>query len=103
MRIAILLALVLAGCVEQKVTRGLTRLIGQDIHVAVQKLGYPATEHEILGDKVYLWTMSGTESASSNGAFCTIEIAASQSGIIKTYHLSGNDAGCRVFVDALDD
>jgi hypothetical protein len=33
-------------------------LVGQDIHVAVEKLGYPDAQRTMLGDTIYVWERS---------------------------------------------
>lgn len=118
----ILSALLLIGCVEPgpQIDSGLTLLIGQDIHAAIDRLGYPASQREIAGDTVYTWstdrrttmtlptthtttgnvdgtpfyaTTTGTEDIPLH-FHCAIQIATDGVGKIKRYEWEGNRGGC---------
>jgi hypothetical protein len=98
MRYLILAAiLALAGCIMHKLEKQLTPLIGQDIHVAIKRMGYPNATREVVGDTVYTWT---TDWRAPDP--CKIELVAAPSGIIKTYSAEGTDPGCARYYDALD-
>lgn len=120
-------ALGLAGCVSRNMNEGLQGLIGQDIHVAVDRLGYPDAQRTVLGDKVYIWsashnvslpmtTMSTTTGSvggapvygtTTNTTFvdtnfnCTITLGTDTNGRIKNYRWSGNMGGCEQYARAL--
>jgi hypothetical protein len=120
--IAVILAgAALAGCVFQNMDDGLKALIGQDVHVAVARLGYPTDKREMLGDTIYIWstaqTVTGTMPVTStttgrvgnvpvqstttnfvptaNTYACAIQMAVDSSERIKSYQWQGNIGGCQ--------
>ena len=57
--VALLLAVIsLSGCVGQHMDEGLSNLVGQNISVAVARLGYPDSKREMMGDTIYVWGRS---------------------------------------------
>lgn len=117
----------LTGCVEQNMNDGLRQLKGQNISVAVAKLGYPDTQRTMLGDVIYVWTSSHDttlflpSTATTSGTVgntpvygttttteavpanfnCTIQMATDASGQIKSTQWSGNMGGCEPYANAL--
>lgn len=115
--------LFLAGCVGSQMTKGLSGLTGQDIHIAIVYLGYPDGERNVMGDHLYIWStnhsglMPVTSLATTNGSIggtpyyststamsfqqmqfvCTIELAVNSSNIITHWQYQGNNAGCRQY------
>ncbi len=103
-------------------------LVGQNIRVAIAHMGYPASQREIVGDTVYEWsidrhggvvlpTMSNTNgqiggvpySANTYGtetvpthSYCTIQLATTADGTVKSYHWEGNARGCLHYAVALE-
>ena len=102
-------------------------LNGLNISVAVDRLGYPTGQREILGDTIYVWetrqqvelpalTSSTTTGAVGNtpyygidtaitpvsGEFvCTIQLAVTPEGLIKRWQYNGNNGGCATYANAL--
>jgi hypothetical protein len=125
--IVALAALGLGGCVAQNMNAGLNNLMGQNIHAAVDRIGYPNDQRQILGDTVYVWgtsqntvipmsTMNTTTgmvggvpvygtTTSTNfvpvNFNCTIQIATTPDGTIKNWRWSGNMGGCSSYANAL--
>lgn len=72
MRLTLLAVLALAGCatanVQADMDAGLQRLMGRDVHTAIDVLGYPTSQTEIAGDTVYDWYVEreGVVSAPAN-------------------------------------
>ena len=117
----------LGGCVSQNMDAGLLGLVGQDIHVAIARLGYPNSQRTVAGDTVYTWSVNQTDTlpmTTGNSAFvtiggapasglttsttylpvnynCTIDLGASANGVVKNYHWTGNIGGCSHYADAL--
>lgn len=120
---ALVASLLLAGCAAnqaQQVGERLEGLEGLDIHYAVNVLGYPASERTVLGDTVFTWYTSSTETVpvpSSDTAFgqvsgqlfsatitttgyvpvhyqCKIELATGADHLIKHVAVEGNEGGC---------
>jgi len=117
----------LSGCVFQRMDTGLRNLVGQDIHAAVNAIGYPNGQRQILGDTIYVWstrsdatfimpTTSTTAGMVGNvpiygtttsyqavsGTYaCTIEIAVDASNRIKRYEWKGNVGGCSSYANRL--
>ena len=129
MRRALLLAAAigLSGCVSDQLNQGLTGLVGRPIDFAVQRLGYPNAQREILGDTLYIWStnragvmpiltnqtttglvgnvpVTGTTSGLAYVPVqydCTIEIAVTAEKIIKSWRWEGNLGGCQPYAQAL--
>lgn len=104
--------LTVTACVSDHMNQGLNALIGQNIRVAVEKLGYPDSQRTMLGDNIYIWsthsgggavaaaitpTMSVAVPLNFN---CTIQIAV-QANIIKNITWRGDPDGCRAYARAL--
>lgn len=105
----------------------LSALIGQNLSVAVNRLGYPTGQREMLGDTIYVWethqqvqvpavsssAVTGnvgstpyyglnTTIASAPGEFaCTIQLAINSDKTIKSWQLEGNNGGCASYANAL--
>lgn len=127
--IAFLAAGLLAGCVSvyDQMNTGLAALVGQDIKIAVNKIGYPDSQREMMGATIYTWAMEhhgamvlptvstttgsiggtpysqntyGSEVVSTH-AQCKIELATDSSGTITRYQWNGNGRGCGRYTRAL--
>jgi hypothetical protein len=123
----VVVALSLCGCVAQHMNEGLADLMGQNIKVAVGRLGYPDGQRTMLGDTIYVWAASHNtvmpmtttnltrgmvgsvpfSGTTTNTDFvpvnlnCTIQLATDASGTIKSYQWSGNMGGCSPYASAL--
>lgn len=118
----IVLLLALAGCksVSGQLDETLKPLIGTDIRGTVVVLGFPDSRRDVRGDTIYFWShirhtamadanepvrfradIQGTEVAPVS-VQCTLQVAADEHGKIKSYHFSGNAAGCKIFLDVLN-
>jgi len=117
----------LGGCVSQNMDAGLQGLVGQDIHAAIARLGYPNSQRSVASDTVYTWSVSQTVTlpmTTGNPVFvtvggvpasglatstsyvpvnynCMIDLGAGANGIVKNYHWTGNIGGCSHYADAL--
>lgn len=124
--IALLSLAAVAGCATQQLDAGLKGLIGRPISEAVGRLGYPDSQREMMGDKLYVWSTShtavmpimntSTTTGSVGGApvygqttgmtmvpmnaNCLIQVAVTESGIIKSYQWRGNEMGCQLYARA---
>jgi hypothetical protein len=117
----------LSGCVSMYMDKYLMPLVGQNIHAAVAKLGYPDSQRTMLGDTIYVWERShhgvmvlptvttttgnvagepvalntqGSEAVPTHQQ-CKIQMAVDTNGTIKTYQWVGNDTGCAPYLQAL--
>jgi hypothetical protein len=125
--LALALAALAAGCVGSRINSNLTSLIGQNISAAVDKLGYPDGQREMLGDTLYIWStdrsglvvvpttsttsgnVGGTPYSQTTTGFgampahfhCRIELAVTAAGIIKRFQFDGNNGGCARYANAL--
>jgi hypothetical protein len=125
--VLVVVAFTLSGCVSQRMNEGLNNLMGQNIQVAVDRLGYPDGQRTMLGDTIYVWSashntmlpMSTTSMTSgsvgtlpvygttTNTSFvpanlnCTIQISTFPDKTIKSYQWSGNNGGCSPYANAL--
>ena len=128
--VSVMVAVALTGCVAADMDNGLDALMGQDIHAAIGRLGYPDGQWAILGDKVYYWGLSrrfsppvsnisttagmaggtpvyGTTTSSSwlpHISNCRIQITTDQNDIIKSSRWSGwigSLSGCAPYAQAL--
>lgn len=117
----LLLALLTSACATRHLTQGLQGLVGQNIQAAVARLGYPNGQREIMGDTIYVWSINRnvvlpmTNTTTSSGVVggtpyygttsspgfmpmqlaCTVQIATTPDGTIKSFQWEGNEAGCR--------
>ena len=66
---------------------------GQDIHVVIQKIGYPTSQAVVAGDKVYAWEDNG----------CTIHVAVDASENIQRFDFSGSHHDCERISDRLSE
>jgi hypothetical protein len=100
----VLLSCLLAGCVYALgMPEKLQPLKGQNIRVAIERLGYPTEQREVLGDTVYTWSTLGPVVANSfmvGQLYCVIEVGTDSAGTIKEAHFHGN-AGCGPYARAL--
>jgi hypothetical protein len=122
------LALLLAGCVGQRLEQGLAPLLGEDITVAVAKLGYPTARRSNLGETIYTWnrqaltllpvaidipTLGGAANRRASGTAtsenfipltfnCMIELAVNATNKIKNYVWQGDPSGCVPYARALN-
>jgi hypothetical protein len=120
-------AVVLAGCAGERLNKGLSSMMGQDVRVFVAKWGYPSGKREILGDTIYTWgnassgvvpipqtttttgfagnvpVMAITTSTSYMPVTyqCTIEVAVDQNDRMKSYQFRGNQGGCAPYANRL--
>ena len=133
MRISILLALAigLSGCVDDRINKALSSMVGRNISYAMHKLGLPDAKHEVMGDTIYVWATNddlespiptikvtlqttsivygtmpdyddATGTALPRATFnCTIQLAVNSSGTIKRWRWTGNPAGCAQYARAL--
>src|SRR5215469_1485022 len=126
----VMVAVALTGCVAADMDNGLDALKGQDIHAAIERLGYPDGHRTIQGDKVYYWGFDRKYSppvsyvstptgmaveppvyGSTTGTSwpppilnCRIQIATDQNDIIKSSRWSGGIGrmkGCAPYAQAL--
>jgi hypothetical protein len=117
----------LSGCVSQNMNAGLQGLLGRDIHVAVDKLGYPNQKRQMLGDTIYVWAISDTSMgvvpitdtttghvgsvpiAATTTSYvptvenlhCEIELAVGANNIIKHWEWRGNMGACAGWANRL--
>jgi hypothetical protein len=117
----------LCGCVSMYMDDYLKPFVGQDIHAAVAKLGYPDSQRTMLGDTIYVWESNrhgimvlptvtsttgdvggvpvamntyGSETVPTHQQ-CKIQIAVDSNGTIKNYQWFGNNSGCAPYLKAL--
>lgn len=121
-------AFVLAGCTSFSVLdKELPKLVGQPVDVAVNKLGFPNAERNIMGKKVYIWstTQSGTSivpTTSYSTAYigtkpvsaqtttystqdytlsCTLRLIVDDKGVVRDYDYDGNNGACFAYSSRL--
>lgn len=106
MKIAVpVLTLMLAGCAAnfiKDMETGLQPFVGKDIHVAIKKLGYPAGEKTIAGDKVFTWSTLQPGTTEAQGSWCTVELITDEADRVRTFQWSGDRRGCGPFEDILE-
>lgn len=127
MKLLLAATILLTGCVSMYMDEYLKPYVGQDIHAAVAKLGYPDSQRVILGDTVYAWSHEhrgvlilptattttgrvgdvgvnvssyGSEAMPTHSA-CQIQMAVDSAGIVKNYQWIGSDSGCSPYLRAL--
>jgi hypothetical protein len=86
--IAIITAsLALSGCTTfEDIDNGLSNLHGQHIDALVAKIGYPLSQNEVAGRKLYIWDSRKTFSYS-------LPVTTYNSGNVNTYGAYGNTYG----------
>jgi hypothetical protein len=114
-------AALLTACATAQLDAGLKGLVGENIHEAINRLGYPDGQRTVMGDTVYIWStnrnvaMPMNTTTTTTGAVgttpyygtttgmtfvpmtfaCTVQIATDANGAIKSYQWEGNQGGCR--------
>ena len=125
--ITLLFALFVIGCASTYVDRGLSDLLGKNIQLAFNVMGYPDTKQEFGNKTVYIWghssssTMFVPQVATTTGyvggttytantfgstlvpinAQAKIKIVADSSGTITNYEWQGNQYGLGVYSNRL--
>lgn len=116
-------SLLLTGCAFNQIENGLNALNGEGIKTAFDYLGYPDSQQEIAGDKVYTWgtsfmstTVAPMTSYTSIGGYgatttssipitqhnqCSIKIITNQNDVITNSQYVGNLGGCARYGTAL--
>jgi hypothetical protein len=106
MSVALLTPVVLTGCVtseaiNERIGYTVNRLQGRSIDEAISALGYPASERQMAGERVYTWAYGGTAIAGGfNGLavagvlHCEIQAGTNAGGVILHVSWSGNVGGC---------
>jgi len=118
-------AVCLVGCVSDHMDNRLGFLVGQNIQFAVGRLGDPDSQRTVLSDKIYVWsssrnvtipatnttngivggsslygTTTGTGYVAANRS-CTIQLATTADGTIKSWRWSGSMGGCTQYARRL--
>jgi hypothetical protein len=125
--VLLVLTLCLSGCVARHMNEGLNKLLGQNVQVAIDHVGYPDTQRTMLGHTIYVWgrSQSGVmpifNSGTTTGMIgdapvsttttstdfvpvnynCTIQLAVDSDQIIKSMQWAGNAGGCSPYAKAL--
>ena len=123
-------AVALTGCTTSisMLKSDLPKLLGQDIKVAVTRIGYPDGQREMLGDTLYIWStdheglVPAVNTAATFGSlaglhfsgvatsvgvararyYCAIQLATNKDGSITHWQFQGNQGGCNVYAYALN-
>lgn len=100
MRIAILLVLMLTGCVTSKLRSDLQPYVGRNVSELTHSLGYPTSVQDMMGGHVYVWALSfGTIDMRGE---CRLHVATTMSDVVTGYSWEGNLIGCAQFHEQLD-
>ena len=83
----LVLLFLLCGCVD--VGRALRPLYGENIAVAVDKLGYPSEKRDMLGRTIYRWN-----TGNPRGMYCNLDLVVDQDNRIERGSWDGNNGGC---------
>lgn len=113
MKWTFLAALALTGCASfGTMDDGLTRLMGHDVHDAIDVIGYPTSQAVIAGDTVYDWYTSSSgvvylTNTSGGGTYvpqswaCDVRLAAGSDGRLKRWQWKGQRAACAPIINQL--
>lgn len=121
--------LFLSGCATfGQLEQGLKYMMGEDISVAFNTLGYPTSKQEFGQDTVYYWSISNSgtlllpQTATTYGTVgttpvygtttynqavpvnynCLIKLIANSAGTLKSWEYSGNIGGCKHYINRVD-
>ncbi len=122
-KIAIIgVSMLLTACAtpEQTLTAhidsNLDAMVGQPVHVAVERLGQPSSSGQTGSDKIYSWQeafestiatiplygfTAGSKRTEVLSNECLIQAVVSPDGLIRRWHFQGNYAGCRSYAERL--
>jgi hypothetical protein len=78
---------------DRGMNKYLSHLVGQDIHVAIDKLGVPASASPLGNEKVYTFVKND----------CSIRVTTDASEQITRSDYDGDRRDCQKYYDALDD
>jgi hypothetical protein len=87
--------LTLGGCALRTnvvMQRDLKALIGKDVHLLVEQLGYPERQDVILGEKIFTWHMND----------CTLNVGVDQADHVTHYDYNGSRRECSYVADKLE-
>jgi hypothetical protein len=97
MRVILVAAAVLvAGCAahyHKNMDKDMKALVGQNVGVAVDRLGYPSNKLTISGNTVYVWDAND----------CIIHIGTDAYDHIVRFDYDGSRRDCEKYYDALDE
>jgi hypothetical protein len=88
-------ALPLAGCAigySKAMSTDMRNLTGEPIRTIIDRLGYPARETTIAGDKVYVWDDNG----------CTLKVGVDSSDHVVHADYDGDHSDCKPYRKALE-
>jgi hypothetical protein len=112
----------LGGCASDQINTAPTSLVGENIQVAVRRLGYPDQKRDVLGATLYIWRsdnvmamplanttttprMVGVAPTMATYATtpedCVLELGVDSNGTITTWRWSGEMIGCEAYVREL--
>jgi hypothetical protein len=110
--IAIVLTTLAVGCqarFERTMTTQVNQFVGEDIHAAIAKLGYPSRQESIAGERIYRWATDGSatpvtaaaqvESTQVTQLACAIDLVVDASNVV----IRGTWAGARDACSAMQD
>ena len=120
-----LISILILGCTTfGHLKQGLDFMMGEDVSVAFNVLGYPTSKQEFGQDTVYYWSRSGSgilflpQTSTTYGAVgttpvygtttynqavpvnysCLIKLVADPSGSLKSWEYDGNKRGCKSYI-----
>jgi len=113
-------SVLLAACAGQQIEAGMNQALGQPVSNVIAVLGYPDTEGNVAGRKVYVWrnqsqetmilpqtsyttgyvsgqtvALQNTQYVTSNLNFsCQIRVIVNEQDIVESWDYRGNQGGC---------
>lgn len=92
-------AIVVAGCAGQTIKDKMAAYPGQPASAIIDRLGFPSTQQEVAGRKVYVWATNNFVDGTNYK--CQIRTIVDERDTIITWDYEGNEGGCASFAARL--
>jgi hypothetical protein len=98
--VSVAVSLLLVGCATtaDKITTGMTSLVGQPIDAAIARLGVPNDQQTIAGRTVYTWFRRNVEEGTEFK--CQIRVIMN-GNVIGSFDFDGNSSKCAYYARLL--
>jgi hypothetical protein len=94
--VVVAVALVASSCIGTMLQNNTEQFKGQNISVAVSKLGFPTDKREMLGKTIYTW-----KTGNPQALYCNIDLVVDSQDIVTAAQWNGTNGGCLELIQRL--